>query len=198
AHGLRFVLVNLQRAHDLAHGGGVSEAFADAGEKVVGTRHAAYRLHPTTFSWWGDASCGRQPSARRRAATAASANPNSVVVTGSGTRVAWMLSTPSCAMMAGTGWKGFGKFGMSLWYSRTAVVLDSAAATDPSAAVRWDGPTRNWILVQPLPAGRYAASEKAMFSGGPVVGSSNPKRRYRSVGPKLITSMVIAVIPAAR
>src|SRR5690606_17718282 len=63
AHGLRFVLVNLQRAHDLAHGGGVSEAFADAGEKVVGTRHAAYRLHPTTFSWWGDASCGRQPSA---------------------------------------------------------------------------------------------------------------------------------------
>src|SRR5690606_16834472 len=49
ANGRGFALLQLQRAHDLAHCRWVAEALADAGEKVVGARHAAYRLHPTTF-----------------------------------------------------------------------------------------------------------------------------------------------------
>src|SRR5690606_36251621 len=94
ADGLGLVRVNRQRARDFAHGGGVSEPFAAVGKKVVGARHAAYRLHPTPLPGWGTRRATRQSTRRRRTATAVRASPSSVIVTGSGTPAARMLSTP--------------------------------------------------------------------------------------------------------
>ena len=54
-------------------------------------------------------------------------------------------------------------------------------------------------VIQPLPAGtRIELVEKAILVGGPPTGSSNNSLRARSDPPRLFTSMLIAVTPAAR
>src|SRR5688572_7823162 len=109
-----------------------------------------------------------------------------------------MLSTPSCAFMASIGKIGFGKLSASLWYTRMSVVLRSAVSTSPSPADRNDGPTGKTIDIHPLPVGTTIGSEEyAIFVGGPIVGSSNAIRRNRSLVPRLLTLIMIAVTPSA-